>query len=96
MSEANGDGGRTQRALPLAELEPGRPARIVGIEGGRDLRRRCLALGLRPGAEIAISQSRRHGVVIGSDNTRVALGEGMAERLLVEPLASRSIEVGDR
>jgi ferrous iron transport protein A len=94
MSEANGDAARQQRAVSLAELEPGRSARIVDIEGGREMRRRCLALGLRPGTEIAISQSRRHGVVIGSDNTRVALGEGMAERVRVEPLLPGSPEVG--
>ena len=68
----------------LADLQPGVPAVIVRIVGGHDIRRRCLALGLRPGAQISISQSRRHGVVVGSDNTRVALGEGMAERLLVK------------
>jgi ferrous iron transport protein A len=72
--------------IRLADLEPGEPALIVRIAGGHDIRRRCLALGLRPGAQISISQSRRHGVVVGSDNTRVALGEGMAERLLVKQM----------
>ena len=79
---------KDQGLVPLADLEPGARARIVSITGGHTMRRRCLALGLRPGAEIAISQSRRHGVVIGADNTRVALGEGMAGRLLVKRMSS--------
>lgn len=89
MGPVSEDAARELGVVRLAELEPGLPARIVRIEGGRSMRRRCLALGLRPGAEISISQSRRHGVVIGADNTRVALGEGMAERLWVEPLEAR-------
>ncbi len=86
MVHAGGDRTSQPRLVRLADLQPGVPARLVKIAGSHDMRRRCLALGLRPGAEISVSQSRRHGVVIGSDNTRVALGEGMAERLLVVPL----------
>jgi ferrous iron transport protein A len=84
MVYVSGEAAKEPGLIPLADLEPGARARIVRISGGLDMRRRCLALGLRPGAEISISQSRRHGVVVGADNTRVALGEGMAGRLLVE------------
>ncbi len=79
----DGQSGRPGQ-MTLAELDPGIPARIVSILGGQGMRRRCLALGLRPGTEVSISQSRRHGVVVGQDNTRVALGDGMAAHLLVE------------
>jgi len=83
-SEEAGRPARQQGSMPLAELAPGVPARIVSIGGGPGMRRRCLALGLRPGAEISVGQTRRRGVVVGADNTRVALGEGMAANLMVE------------
>jgi ferrous iron transport protein A len=70
----------------LFDLPVGASARIAEIRGGRQLTRRLLGLGLRVGSEVAVLHHRGHGVVLSAGGTRVALGGGIVEKLLVEPL----------
>ncbi len=77
----------SSRLTSLAELDGGVRARIVEIRAGNRMTRRCLALGLRVGAELTVSHKRGRGVLVASDGNRVALGADMAERLLVERLS---------
>jgi ferrous iron transport protein A len=70
----------------LARLPVGSRACIRRIQGGRQLTHRLLSLGLRVGSEIELTQRRGGGVVVASAGTRVALGAGVAEKLLVERL----------
>lgn len=74
------------KRIPLAELPIGKRARIAEIHGGLNLSRRLLGLGLRIGTQIAIVQRRGHGVVVANDGSRVALGAGVVEKLVLEPL----------
>lgn len=76
----------TTKSASLAELPLGAYARITAIEGGRDMTRRLLALGLRPGSEIRVEHHRGRGRVLAVGPTRVALGGGMVEKLQVEVL----------
>ena len=71
------------RTLPI-----GGRARIARIDGGRQLTRRLLGMGLRVGSEVAVLHHRGRGVVLASGDTRVALGGGIAGKLLVEPLSA--------
>ncbi|TNG00707.1 MAG: ferrous iron transport protein A [Gammaproteobacteria bacterium] len=73
-------------ATTLLMLDSGHQARITGILGGRNMTRRMLALGLRVGTVINILNRRGRGIVIGNAGTRVALGAGIADKLLVEPV----------
>jgi len=70
----------------LLTLKTGRSGRIASIEGGNQMVRRMLSLGLRVGTVINMLNPRGSSVVIQNAGTRVALGPGMAEKLLVEPL----------
>lgn len=70
----------------LLALQNGRRARIASIEGGKQMVRRMLSLGLRVGTVVNMLNHRGKSVVIQNAGTRVALGPGMAEKLLVEPL----------
>ncbi len=72
--------------MSLIELPIGVQARIAEIRGGRQLTRRLLGLGLRVGSEISVLHHRGRGVVLSTGDTRVALGGGVVEKLLVEPL----------
>lgn len=72
--------------LSLARIPAGARARILVIQGGRDLTRRLLGLGLRGGSVVDILQHRGRGVVLAVGDTRIALGGGIAEKLLAEPL----------
>ena len=74
--------------MSLLDLPIGTLARIAEIRGGRQLVRRLLSLGLRVGSEISILHHRGRGVVLSTGDTRVALGGGVVEKLLVEPLVA--------
>lgn len=71
----------------LINLPIGSRARIIAILGGRGLHRRLLGLGLRVGSEVEVLHQRGRGVVIAAADNRIALGGGVAEKLLIEPLA---------
>jgi ferrous iron transport protein A len=76
----------TDQLVALARLPLGSHATVRRILGGRQLTHRLLSLGLRVGSEIELTQRRGGGVVVASAGTRVALGAGVAEKLLVERL----------
>jgi ferrous iron transport protein A len=58
--------------------------RLLEIHGGRELARRLRALGLGRGDEIEVLHQGRSGTVIRRDGIRVAIGAGIAAKLLVE------------
>jgi len=72
--------------IALASLPIGSHARITAILGGHGLHRRLMGLGLRVGSEIDVLHQRGRGVVVASAGNRIALGGGVAEKLLIEPL----------
>jgi ferrous iron transport protein A len=75
-------------AVTLDTLTVGAHARVSVILGGRALHRRLLSLGLRVGSVIEVLHHRGRGVVVASVGNRIALGAGVAEKLLVVPLSS--------
>ncbi|RDH83226.1 MAG: ferrous iron transport protein A [endosymbiont of Escarpia spicata] len=72
--------------VSLATLPVGAHARILEVKGGRQMTRRLLSLGLRVGSEVDVIQHRGRGVVVANGGVRVALGGGVAEKLLMSPL----------
>ncbi len=71
---------------PMTEIPVGRRARLVKIEGGRELTRRLLGLGLSINDEVEVLQHRGRGVVVARGGNRIALGGGVAEKLMAELL----------
>ncbi|MBL3529110.1 MAG: ferrous iron transport protein A [gamma proteobacterium endosymbiont of Lamellibrachia anaximandri] len=69
--------------VSLASLPVGAHARILEVRGGRQMTRRLLSLGLRVGSEVDVLQHRGRGVVVANGGVRVALGGGVAEKLLM-------------
>jgi ferrous iron transport protein A len=72
----------------LAEMPPGQRVRIIGHRGGRMLRARLLAMGLNLGREIEILQNNRGLIIVGINGGRVALGRGISQKILAEPVVS--------
>ncbi len=74
------------KLVTLRQMPPGRSGRVVQIQGGVGLVNRLSALGLRPGKKITkvSSMLMRGPVTIQSGNTRLAVGFGMAGRIIVE------------
>lgn len=70
--------------VSLAQAPTGRSLRIVGIDGGRMVRRRLTAMGLREGGEIRLVRAIRGGpaeIEIGA--ARLMLGAGMSAKIRV-------------
>jgi ferrous iron transport protein A len=70
----------------LARMKTGRSGNVVRIEGGRGLVNRLSALGVRPGRRITKvgSMFMRGPVTIQLGNAQVAVGFGMANKIIVE------------
>ena len=70
----------------LAEFPAGRRVRITGHRGGRMLRARLLAMGLNLGREVEVIQNNRGLIIVGVNGGRVALGRGISQKILAEPV----------
>jgi ferrous iron transport protein A len=71
-------------ARSLSEIEEGVSVTVVGIQGGRGIRNRLTEMGLLPGAEITVLRNGGRGpFVICVKNSRMALGRGVADKIMV-------------
>ena len=70
----------------LTTPKSGTSGTVVAIEGGAHLVKRLDALGIRPGVQITkrSSQLLRGPVTIAVGNSQVAIGHGMAKRILLK------------
>jgi ferrous iron transport protein A len=70
----------------LTAMETGQIGKVVQIRGGRGMIGRLEVLGIRIGRELkkVSSQFMRGPVVLEVGNTQVAVGFGMAGKILVE------------
>jgi ferrous iron transport protein A len=78
--------GYQEGQLTLAEMKTGQTGTVVEILGGHGLIRRLDALGIRPGRKVTKLSSTifRGPVILRANSTQVAVGFGMARRILVE------------
>ena len=72
--------------IDLTQMRRGERGRVVDIQGGWGLLRKLEALGIKTGTEIVkvSSQLMRGPITIRVGNTQVAIGFGMARRIIVE------------
>ena len=70
----------------LADFPAGGRVRITGHQGGRMLRARLLAMGLNLGREVEVIQNNRGLIIVGVNGGRVALGRGISQKILAEPV----------
>jgi len=72
--------------LTLAEMRTGQTGTVVGVMGGHGLIRRLDALGIRPGKKVTKLSSTlfRGPIILRADNTQVAVGFGMARKIIIE------------
>jgi len=72
--------------LTLADMRTGQTGTVVGVMGGHGLIRRLDALGIRPGRKVTKLSSTlfRGPIILRVDNTQVAVGFGMARKIIVE------------
>ena len=74
--------------VDITQLQPGEKGMVVDIQGGWGLIRKLDALGIRRGVKIMkiSSQFLRGPVIIQVGGTQVAIGFGMAKRIIVEKI----------
>ena len=72
--------------VSLAELEPSQHGTIHSLNGWTNFVRRLEAMGLRPGRRVTkiSGQFLRGPVTVMVGHTSMALGHGMASRVMVE------------
>jgi len=71
-------------AFPLLLAATGERVRVLAVGGGRGMDRKLADLGLAPGCEVTIISRDTGGqMVIARDDMRLALGTGIAHRVLV-------------
>jgi ferrous iron transport protein A len=72
--------------LTLADMKTGQTGTVVGVLGGHGLIRRLDALGIRLGRKVTKLSSTlfRGPVILRVNNTQVAVGFGMARKIIVE------------
>jgi ferrous iron transport protein A len=74
------------KQLTLAEMRTGQTGTVVGVLGGHGLIQRLDALGIRPGRKVTKLSSTifRGPVMLRVNSTQVAVGFGMARKIIVE------------
>ncbi len=75
------------RCVRLDELAQGSRGIVQRLVGGGAFTSRLAALGVTKGVRIEVLQNRRHGpLLVLARETRLALGRGEAQKILVEAL----------
>ena len=75
-----------RKLVTLRQMGAGQSGKVAEIQGGQGLINRLNALGIRPGKRITkVSSMLMQGpVTIQSGSTRMAVGFGMAQKIIVE------------
>jgi ferrous iron transport protein A len=74
--------------LSLAMIAAGEEVKLVNIIGGSVLRKRLADLGLNTGMALRVIQADPQGpMILGVKDSRIALGRGMAQKVIVEIIA---------
>lgn len=82
-----------KHAFPLALAAEGEDVFIYAMKGGKGLSRKLMDLGLSLGSSLKIIQRRPGGaLVVARGNLRVALGAGMAQKVVVALCANSSVQ----
>jgi len=75
---------RRKPLMPLAMAKPGERVLIREMTGGKSALARLSSMGLRSGDQIEIINNTGKGrIILGRDHTRLAIGRGVAQKIMV-------------
>jgi Fe2+ transport system protein FeoA len=78
----------TKNGVSLSAVQNGEAVRIQTMRGGHHFLSRLASLGFTPGARLEVIQNFGRGpIIVCLRDTRVALGRGEADKILVKQLA---------
>lgn len=70
--------------MSLTNVELGKRVYIIGLSAGKNMQGRLTAMGLVPGTQIEVIASSAWGpVIVAVKGSRVILGHGMAQKVMV-------------
>jgi Fe2+ transport system protein FeoA len=73
-----------KKIRPLSTIKAGQTVRLVAVQAGRGLNSRLAAMGLIANAEIKVISSNHPGpFVISVKDSKMMLGRGMAQKIMV-------------
>lgn len=73
--------------LTLAQSKIGQQLILVAVNGGKRMQERLISMGFPTGCSFHVHQNNHGAVVIGCACNRLAIGAGMANKLVVRPVA---------
>jgi Fe2+ transport system protein FeoA len=69
---------------PLSTVKDGEKVKLARIDAGRGLNSRLASMGLVPNVEITVVSNRQRGpFMISVKNSKMMLGRGMANKIMV-------------
>ena len=71
--------------FPLFMADEERSVRIVAVRAGRGLHQRLTEMGLNIGGEVRVVRRQAAGLIVARGETRLAIGSGMASKIIVVP-----------
>jgi ferrous iron transport protein A len=75
----------SSQGMPLAMARPTELVTVIGVRAGWGLQRRLADMGLTPGTQIRVINSQMSGpVLIDLRGSRLAVGRGVAQKILVK------------
>ena len=73
-------------SLPLTMVSPGEKVRIIDFNGGTQIRKRLTDMGISMGQVVEVL-NRGGPVIVSVKGSRVALGKGLAQKVMVCPVS---------
>ncbi len=71
--------------MVLTGINAGENVVLIDIEGGRGIKSKLYSMGLVPGAKLTVLNQNVAGpIMIDLKNSRLALGRGIAQKIIVE------------
>jgi len=85
-----------QAVYPLSLSTINEPVEVVAIKGGADLIKHLLAMGITNGSQlIVLEKTQGEGIMVRCQDTRWAMGQGMAHKILVKQSIEKFGESND-
>ncbi len=72
--------------LTLAKAKKGNSLQITGIDAGKKLNKRMYEIGLNRGSSVKVIKNDVGPIIVNFENTKIALGRGLCEKILVQEL----------
>ncbi len=74
--------------IPLSEIQPGNSVKIVSLFGGKQFIQKLTLMGLKPGLTMQVIENPQQSpLTVRVDDKELKIGQGMAHRIFVEPVA---------